>query len=511
MEELKRRTCGYARVSSDKDEQFTSYEAQVDYYTKYIKRNPEWEFVDVYTDEGITGTNTKKRDGFNQMVRDALDGKIDLIVTKSVSRFARNTVDSLVTIRKLKEKGVEVYFEKENIWTLDSNGELLITIMSSLAQDESRNISENVIWGKRRKAEEGQVTLAYSSFLGYDKGDVPGNLVVNQEQAKLVKRIYRDFMKGMTPWTISQRLTKEGIPTPMGKSQWTYTGIMSILSNEKYKGDAIIQKTYTVDYLTKRMKKNNGEVPQFYIEENHEAIIPPDEWDRVQKEIERRKGLKGKYSGNSLFAARLVCADCGEFFGSKVWNSTDPKYRRVIWQCNHKFKGEQKCTTPHLTESEIKDAFIKAFNILFDNKDEVIENCRMIADMMTDCTAIDRELADLNVELETIAELTKKCIHENATMAQNQDEYINKYNSYVARFEETKAKITVLEEERRKRALRIDTFKDFIKTFSKAEGKLLEFDEDLWSIMIDYVKVYHNKALTFVFQSGAEIEVTITK
>ena len=167
---MQRRTCGYARVSTDKDEQFTSYAAQVDYYTNFIKSKPEWEFVKVYTDEGITGTNTKKRDGFNEMIQDALDGKIDLIVTKSVSRFARNTVDSLVTIRKLKEKGVEVYFEKENIWTLDSKGELLLTIMSSLAQEESRSISENVTWGKRKSASDGKISLGYKQFLGYDKG-----------------------------------------------------------------------------------------------------------------------------------------------------------------------------------------------------------------------------------------------------------------------------------------------------------------------------------------------------
>lgn len=177
----KRRTAGYARVSTDSDEQFTSYEAQIDYYTQFIKRNPEWEFVRVYTDEGISGTNTKHRDGFNQMIEDALAGQIDLIVTKSVSRFARNTVDSLVTVRKLKEKGVEVFFEKENIYTLDSKGELLITIMSSLAQEESRSISENVTWGQRKRFSDGKVSLPYKQFLGYRKGadDLPGDFVNN--------------------------------------------------------------------------------------------------------------------------------------------------------------------------------------------------------------------------------------------------------------------------------------------------------------------------------------------
>lgn len=286
----KRRVAGYARVSTDKDEQFTSYEAQVDYYTKYIKANPEWEFVTVYTDEGISGTSTKRRDGFNTMIDAALYGRIDLIVTKSVSRFARNTVDSLSTIRKLKEKGVEVYFEKENIWTLDSKGELLLTIMSSLAQEESRSISENITWGKRKSASDGKVSLAYRNFLGYEKGP-NGTPVINQEQAKTVRRIYRNFMAGQTAWAIAKELTADGIPTPAGKSQWHTTTVESILTNEKYKGAALLQKTFTVDYLSKKIKTNEGEVPQYFVEDSHPAIIPPEEWDQVQKEFVRRHSL----------------------------------------------------------------------------------------------------------------------------------------------------------------------------------------------------------------------------
>lgn len=212
----KRRVAGYARVSTDSDEQFTSYEAQVDYYTQYIKRNPEWEFVKVYTDEGISGTNTKHRIGFNEMIADAMSGKIDLIVTKSVSRFARNTVDSLVTIRKLKEKGVEVYFEKENIYTFDGKGELLLTIMSSLAQEESRSISENVTWGQRKRFADGKVSVAYSRFLGYDKGP-DGRMVINPAEAETVKKIYRLFLEGMTPYGISRQLEADGDLSPSHK------------------------------------------------------------------------------------------------------------------------------------------------------------------------------------------------------------------------------------------------------------------------------------------------------
>ena len=241
---VRKRVAGYARVSTDSEEQQTSYEAQVDYYTNYIQSKPDWEFVTVYTDEGISALNTKHRDGFNEMIQDALDGKIDLIVTKSVSRFARNTVDSLTTVRKLKEKGVEVYFEKEQIFTLDSKGELLITIMSSLAQEESRSISENVTWGQRKRFADGKVSIPYGQFLGYRKG-ADGLPEIVPEEAETVRTIYRLFIQGKTTNAIAASLTRNGVPTPGGKEKWQATTIESILTNEKYKGSALLQKKFT--------------------------------------------------------------------------------------------------------------------------------------------------------------------------------------------------------------------------------------------------------------------------
>lgn len=314
---VRRRVAAYARVSTSSEEQLTSYEAQVDYYTRFIQSKPEWEFVRVYTDEGISAVNTKKREGFNQMVRDALDGKIDLIVTKSVSRFARNTVDSLVTVRKLKEKGVEVYFEKENIYTLDSKGELLITIMSSLAQEESRSISENVTWGQRKRFADGKVSLPYKSFLGYSKGP-DGLPEIVPEEAEIVREIYKLFVQGKTVNWIATHLTSKGIPTPRGKEKWQTSTIESILTNEKYKGSAVLQKKFTVDFLSKKMKVNEGEVPQYIVDQSHPAIIDPEEWQKVQNEMAVRKA-KGKHHNSlSPFSAKIVCGDCGEFYGSKV-------------------------------------------------------------------------------------------------------------------------------------------------------------------------------------------------
>lgn len=253
----KRKVAAYARVSTDSEEQLTSYEAQIDYYTKYINRNREWQFVKVYTDEGITATNTKRRDGFNEMVADALAGKIDLIVTKSVSRFARNTVDSLTTVRELKANGVEVYFEKENIYTFDGKGELLITIMSSLAQEESRSISENVTWGQRKRFADGKVTMPFKHFLGYDRGE-GGVPVINEKEAEVVRLIYKLFLHGKTAVGICKHLESLDISTPSGKHKWRQSTVLSILQNEKYKGDALLQKKFTVDFLTKKQKDQRG-------------------------------------------------------------------------------------------------------------------------------------------------------------------------------------------------------------------------------------------------------------
>lgn len=504
MASIKRRVAAYARVSTDSEEQLTSYEAQVDYYTRYIQSKPEWEFAGIYTDEGISATNTKRRDGFNQMVEDALAGKIDLIVTKSVSRFARNTVDSLVTVRQLKEKGVEVYFEKENIYTLDSKGELLITIMSSLAQEESRSISENVTWGQRKRFADGKVSLPYKQFLGYEKGE-DGFPKIVPEEAEIIRLIYSLFMEGKTPTTIAKVLTQAGIPTPAGKSKWLSGVIQSILTNEKYKGSAKLQKRFTVDFLQKKMKVNEGEVPQYYVENSHEAIIAPDEWEAVQAEMQRRKALGTKYSGNSVLATRLVCADCGSFFGSKVWHSTS-KYRRVIWQCNHKFAGGEKCKTPHLDEADIKTRFMTAFNILWAEKAELIDNCRLIQKTLTDCTTLDAQIAELIEEIEVITELTKRCIAENSSSAQNQEEYTKKYNGYVERYEKAKAKVEKLQEQKEARILKADSIGAFMFRLSELDEPPTEFDDHLWMQTIDKVIVHDDGRLVFIFKNGTEIE-----
>ena len=501
---VKRRVAGYARVSTDSDEQFTSYEAQIDYYTQFITAHTDWTFVEVYTDEGISGLNTKNREGFNRMITDALTGRIDLIVTKSVSRFARNTVDSLTTIRKLKDAGCECYFEKENIWTFDSKGELLITIMSSLAQEESRSISENVTWGQRKRFADGKVSMPYKHFLGYEKGP-DGLPQIVPEQAETVRYIYDLFMGGKTITAIAKQLTAERIPTPGGKDTWGSRTVESILTNEKYKGDARLQKRFTVDFLQKKMKVNEGEVPQYYVENSHEAIIHPLLFDRVQEELARRKALGRSYSGKSIFSSRLICGDCGHYLGSKVWNSTN-KYRRVIWQCNYKFKGECKCGTPHLTEDTIKVKFLEAYSQLLPERERLIEDCRVMQDALTDCTEIDRETQDLLQELEIVMELIQRCVDENSRVAQDQDEYLARYNGLVERHENAQARIKELEKERTERMAKADAIGGFMFRLREMDQPLEHFDQRLWLEVIDCVMVQRDEII-FRFQNGSEIRV----
>ena len=501
----KRRTAGYARVSTDSEEQQTSYEAQVDYYTKYIQSRDDWEFVKVYTDEGISATNTKHRDGFKEMVRDALDGKIDLIITKSVSRFARNTVDSLTTVRKLKEHGVEIYFEKENIFTFDSKGELLITIMSSLAQEESRSISENVTWGQRKRFADGKVSMPYKQFLGYEKGE-DGTPVVNEEEAAIVRLIYKLFLEGKTPAGVCRYLDAQGIPTPSGKKKWSQTTVGSILSNEKYKGDALLQKKFTVDFLMKKMKPNEGEVPQYYVEHSHEAIINPTEWDMVQAEIARRKALGRVYSGNSVFSSKLVCGDCGSFFGQKVWHSTDV-YRKVIWRCNSKFKGEKKCATPHLDAETIQQKFLIAYNRLMEDRSGIIEDCELMRQSLSDCSALDREIEQLTEEITVVAEMVKACVKENASAALSQEDYDKKYNSLVKRYEKATKRVEELCAERTRKQDRDRELRLFIESIKEQPLILESWDERLWIALLNKTTVFHDGRMVFEFKNGAEIEV----
>ena len=506
----KRKVAAYARVSTDSDEQYTSYETQKTYYENYIKSKPEWEFVRVYADEGISGTNTKKREGFKSMITDALDGKIDLIVTKSISRFARNTLDTISYIRKLKSAGVEVYFEKENLWSLDSKSEFVLTIMASIAQEESRSISMNVTLGKRWQMQEGKVSFAYSRMLGFKKTE--NGYAIDKDQAKIVKEIYTDFLIwGMTSTGIANKLTKRGVKTPSGKSEWSKNNIESILTNEKYKGDALLQKTYVVDYLEHKVAMNKGEITQYYVKDSHEAIIDKAEWDMVQDEIKRRKELGATYSASSIFISKLVCGDCGGIYGKKLWHSNDD-YRSVRYLCNNKYKDKNKrCTTPALTEKTIIDAFIKAYNSVMVDKNSLIEDAEAIKLLLSDTSKIDTEMDKLNTELQVINGLVDHLVRDNSSRLQSQEEYQKKYDELVTRYQNAKTRYEELsiEKSRKKfQSLRLDMF---ISKIKESPSLITEWNMEIWSILVDKAIVNSNCSITFRFRNGVEKTIKVKK
>jgi DNA invertase Pin-like site-specific DNA recombinase len=502
---VRRRVAAYARVSTNDEEQLNSYENQVAFWTKYIQSRSDWECVKVFTDEGISAVNTKKRDGFNDMIENALAGNIDLIVTKSISRFARNTIDSLSTIRKLKDHGVEVWFEEQNIFTFDSKSELLISILSSLAQEESHNISENVKWSVRHNFSEGIYAMPYSVFLGYEKGE-DGLPKIVPEQAETVRLIYSLYMEGKTAYAIANILTGKGIPTPAGKTKWHQNVIYSILANERYKGDARLQKQHIPNFLTKKCVDNNGVLPQFYVTAGHPAIIPPDEWDAVQAETQRRKNLGKQSSCTSPFASKIICGSCGKFYGAKKWHSTD-KYSRTIYQCNKKFKNADKCKTPHLTEDEIKAAFLTAFNKLMTSRDSLIEDCLLAKTAVSDCTAIDSEIAKLQIEIEEVTELSKLAIYENAHKAVNQDEWQKRNDGYLERYDTATKRVGELEKEKETRLAKGKVITTFVKDIKSRPLAITEFDESLWTAVVESVTVAEDGKLMFRFKSGSEVAV----
>lgn len=307
-EQPKLRVAAYCRVSTDSDEQESSYETQVSHYTEYIKSHSEWELAGIFADDGISGTNTKKRDEFNRMIDECMAGNIDMIITKSISRFARNTLDCLKYIRLLKDKNIAVWFEKESINTMDSKGEVLITIMASLARQESQSLSQNVKLGLQYRYQQGKVQVNHNHFLGYTK-DSDGHLIIDPEQAEVVKRIYREYLEGLSMKKIAEGLEQDGILTGAGKTKWYDSTINKILRNERYMGDALLQKTVTTDFLTKKRVRNTGALPQYYVEDDHEAIIPKEIFMQVQAELVRRRkvhtgpnGQKRIYSGNNCFS-----------------------------------------------------------------------------------------------------------------------------------------------------------------------------------------------------------------
>ena len=375
--------------------------------------------------------------------------------------------------------------------------------MSSLAQEESRSISENVTWGQRKRFADGKVCVPFSHFLGYDRGE-DGNLVLNTEEAKIVKRIFSMFLQGMTPYGIASKLTAEGIPSPGKKPKWNAGTVKRMLANEKYKGDALLQKSFTTDFLTKKKKLNEGEIPQYYVTGNHEAIIEPEVFDMVQRELARRGKGRNRHSGVHAFSGKIKCGTCGSWFGSKVWHSND-KYRRIIWQCNYKFDGE-KCPTPHVGDKAIESAFIKVINILIAEKETVLTDYDVIKDMLFSTEALSAKEAELRQEMEEVSGMIQDCINENARVAIDQTDFQNRYDSLVKRFDDTKAKYDAVCAEMDDKRIRRATVESFLADLAKRDTLLTEFEPEAWHSLVDFVTVCGAEDIRVTFKNGKEIK-----
>ena len=506
---VKRRVAAYARVSTDSDEQYTSYEAQVEFYTKYIQEKDEWEYVNTYADEGISGTSTKGRKAFNEMIEKALKGEIDLIITKSISRFARNTLDTISKIRELKAHHVEVYFEKENIWTFDPKSELVLTIMASIAQEESRSISQNVTWGKRVAFQKGKVSIPFKSLLGFKRG-LNGEIEIDEDQAKIVREIYRLFLvEGFTAHSIAKILTKKGFLTSKGSKKWTKNGILSILTNEKYKGDALLQKGYVENYLDHKTIKNNGVLPKYYVENSHEAIILKNEWEMVQAELERRNKVGAIYSSTDMFSAKLICEDCGSYYGRKVWHSND-QYRRVIYQCNFKFndKNPHKCQTPHLSEEEIISKFLLAYNKVMTNKDEMIENLSGVVELLSDSSTLDEKIEEAKTELDVVEAMVKALMDKRAkTDELSEEAFTKQYESLDSRYKKATDKINNIIKEKNIRRGKKEKMSAILESLRNEPSTLLKWDKRIWILLVEKAIIHKDKTITFKFYCGAEVRV----
>ncbi len=497
-EKPKLRVAAYCRVSTDSDEQATSYETQVSHYTEYIEKNPEWELAGIYADDGISGTNTKKREEFNKMIDECEAGNIDMIITKSISRFARNTLDCLKYIRQLKDMNIPVLFEKESINTMDAKGEVLITIMASLAQQESQSLSQNVKLGLQYRYQQGKVSVNYNRFLGYTKSP-DGKLVIDPEQAEVVKRIYREYLEGKSMKKIAKGLEADGILTGAGKPKWYDSTVNKILRNEKYIGDALLQKTYTTDFLNKTRVKNNGIVPQYYVEDNHEAIIPKDIFLKVQEELMRRSSLKnsktGKkrgYSANHCFSQIVICGECGEMFRRLHWNNRGKK--SIVWRCVSRLEPTGlECHARTVNEELLKDIVLQAINKLLSDKSNYKQQLQQnIAEVIRASSAspldeIDKKLQVLQQEL--------------IQKANNKDDY-DTIADEIFRLREIREQTTVDAAARDEQINRINAIQDFINK----QDSVLTFDEILVNRWISQILVYDDHFIAEL-KSGISIDI----
>lgn len=498
-EKVKLRVAAYCRVSTDSDEQASSYEAQIEHYTLFIQNNPEWVLAGIFADDGISGTNTKKRDEFNRMIEECKVGNIDMIITKSISRFARNTIDCLKYIRQLKALNIAVFFEKENINTMDSKGEVLLTIMASLAQQESESLSQNVKMGIQFRYQQGIVQVNHNRFLGYTK-DTDKHLVIVPEEAEIIKRIYREYLDGANYKEISAGLEADGILTAAGKPRWHSSTLKKILTNEKYMGDALLQKTYTVDCLSKKRVANDGTVPQYYVNNDHDAIIPRELFTRVQEEMKRRvnirDGMDGKkrvYSSKYALSSIVFCGHCSDMYRRTHWNSHGKK--QIVWRCVTRLNAPGvECPARTLSEVQLHNLVLKAINMVLGGKQRAIKVLE---------TNISEVVGNAhNEELERIKKQIEKQQMLLLKMTDASEDYSKVVDKiYALQKEQEQAMAESVNYKAGKE--RIEEMAAYLKSQPK---RVTAYDEQLVRKLIEKITVYDDH-LDFLFKSGIQIEI----
>lgn len=495
-EKPKLRVAAYCRVSTDSDEQASSYEVQVEHYANFINSNSEWELAGIYADDGISGTSTKNREEFNRLIQDCMENKVDRIITKSISRFARNTLDCLKYIRQLKEKNIPVFFEKENIDTMDSKGEIMLTIMASLAQQESQSLSQNVKLGLQYRYQQGEITINHNRFLGYTK-DEDGHLIIEPTEAEVVKRIFKEYLEGSSLIQIARNLEADRILTGAGNKNWAGTTVKGILVNEKYMGDALLAKTHTVDFLTKKRVKNNGIVPQYYVENSHEPIIPKTLFLQVQEEITRRANLKNKkgtitYSSKYALSGITYCGKCGEIYRRLHWNNRGKK--SIVWRCYSRLDKTKDCDARTILEENLKQAVVDGINRVFADEGRVKEilnlNIRKLLKMEN---TSEHETIDSQLQL-----LQQQLLEQSS---KNHD--VTAIGEQIIQLKEQKDKLLLNQATHENSKQRMNEMLDFIE---QNEQDSLEYDEVLVRRVVERIEIL-DKDIVIKFKSGVEVEV----
>lgn len=509
------RVAAYCRVSTKQDEQLNSYEVQKRHYTERINSEPDWTLVDIFADKGITGTSVRKRDEFNRMIRYCKKGKIDMIITKSIARFARNTVDCLQHTRMLKELGVDVYFEEQGIHSKQPGAEFYITIYGSIAQSESENISANVKWGKAQSAKDGKVSFHYKNFLGYRQGD-DGNPEIEPEEAKTVKLIYERYLMGDSLVGIAKRLEKMNILSPSGKEKWQSSTVRSILTNEKYKGDAIINKTYITDCLSKKVKTNNGERPKYYVEDNHPAIIDAGTFGRVQEELARRtsknkvkqKGTKteqGRYSSKYALTELLVCGECKTPYRRCTWTQNGTK--KIVWRCINRLDfGKKYChNSPSIEESVLQSAIMNAIMDTAMKKQDIMKILKLHIGMgLNKNDTIDNSL-DIQMRIAEIdAEFTEMLKAVSTETAEDFDE--NRVKELMEEKSELQQRLNELASEKEKHESIQSRLDDINLILDGLKNHPINYDDSIVRQLLECVVVESKSKIKVVFKDGYEVE-----